>query len=145
MNYTKNYHLPQWDETDRIMRTDFNQMCAGLEDGLTTAQAAANAAQQTADAAAVLPYVIGTYTGTGADLSIDVGFRPRFLIISGIKDGASALDIGEFGRHCVITAGNSVSRRVQFTKKGFTVKAQEYWEYPDLAVSERVYDYIAFN
>ncbi len=86
MNYTKNYHLPQWDETDRIMRTDFNQMCAGLEDGLTTAQAAANAAQQTADAAAVLPYVIGTYTGTGADLSIDVGFRPRFLIISGIKE-----------------------------------------------------------
>ena len=26
MNYTEKYHLPQWEETDRIMRTDFNQM-----------------------------------------------------------------------------------------------------------------------
>ena len=33
MNYTENFHLPQWDETDRIMRTDFNQMCANMEIG----------------------------------------------------------------------------------------------------------------
>ena len=31
MNYTENYHLPQWEETDRIMRTDFNQMCANAQ------------------------------------------------------------------------------------------------------------------
>ena len=36
MNYTENYHLPQWDETDRIMRADFNQMCGDIEGGLTT-------------------------------------------------------------------------------------------------------------
>lgn len=35
MNYTENYHLPQWDETDRIMRTDFNRMCTDMEAGLT--------------------------------------------------------------------------------------------------------------
>ena len=35
MNYTENYHLPQWVETDRIMRTDFNQMCLNMENGLT--------------------------------------------------------------------------------------------------------------
>ena len=34
MNYTERYHLPQWEETDRIMRTDFNQMCADMEAGL---------------------------------------------------------------------------------------------------------------
>ena len=34
MNYTENYHLPQWDETDRIMRADFNRMCADMEAGL---------------------------------------------------------------------------------------------------------------
>ena len=34
MNYTDKYHLPQWEETDRIMRTDFNQMCADMEAGL---------------------------------------------------------------------------------------------------------------
>ena len=27
MEYTKNYHLPQWAEEDRVMRTDFNTMC----------------------------------------------------------------------------------------------------------------------
>ena len=44
MNYTENYHLPQWEETDRIMRTDFNQMCADMEAGLEkNAQAAAAA------------------------------------------------------------------------------------------------------
>ena len=47
MNYTKNYHLPQWDETDRIMRVDFNQMCADMEAGLNkNAQAAAAAKTQ---------------------------------------------------------------------------------------------------
>ena len=61
MNYTANYHLPQWDETDRIMRTDFNQMCADIESGLLktardaaedTAQASANAASAAASASA---------------------------------------------------------------------------------------------
>ena len=30
MNYTTNYHLPQWVETDRIQMEDFNQMCADV-------------------------------------------------------------------------------------------------------------------
>lgn len=41
MNYTEKYHLPQWEEADRVMRTDFNQMCADMESGLLrNAQAA---------------------------------------------------------------------------------------------------------
>ena len=28
MDYTKNYHLPQWVKSDRIMMDDFNRMCA---------------------------------------------------------------------------------------------------------------------
>ena len=39
MNYTENYHLPQWDEHDRIMRSDFNRMCADIETGLTQSRA----------------------------------------------------------------------------------------------------------
>ncbi|WP_300944462.1 hypothetical protein [uncultured Duncaniella sp.] len=35
MEYTKNYHLPQWVKSDRIMMDDFNRMCADLENGLT--------------------------------------------------------------------------------------------------------------
>lgn len=35
MNYTENYQLPQWEETDRIMRIDFNDAMAGIERGLS--------------------------------------------------------------------------------------------------------------
>ena len=38
MNYTENYHFPQWEETDRVMRTDFNQMCADMEAGLVASR-----------------------------------------------------------------------------------------------------------
>ena len=34
MEYTKNYHLPQWVETDRIMMEDFNAAMASIENGL---------------------------------------------------------------------------------------------------------------
>ena len=34
MNYTENYHLPQWEETDRIMRTDFNDAMANIDQGV---------------------------------------------------------------------------------------------------------------
>ena len=34
MHYTKNYHLPQWEKSDRIMMDDFNAMCGNLEAGL---------------------------------------------------------------------------------------------------------------
>ena len=35
MEYTKNYHLPQWVRSDRIMMDDFNAAMAGIEQGLT--------------------------------------------------------------------------------------------------------------
>ena len=84
MEYTSNYHLPQWVETDRIMMGDFNQMCSDIETGLmSNAQAAASAQA----AAAEKGYVIGSYTGNGTNMEdggqlIVLGFQPKFLIIS---------------------------------------------------------------
>ena len=55
MNYTENYHLPQWEKTDRVLMEDFNRMCADMESGLDkTARdaAAATAAAKSANAAA---------------------------------------------------------------------------------------------
>lgn len=31
MHYTEHYHLPQWAAEDRILREDFNQMCADID------------------------------------------------------------------------------------------------------------------
>ena len=167
MEYTKNYHLPQWVKEDRIMMDDFNQMCADVESGLTenaatasaakaqadkgvsdaaAAQTAANSAQSTAnsavskadaaqttankavtDAAAAQkkadaayapdqpPYVVGTYTGTNANLSVTLGFRPKFVLIS-CTDGQDAYLY-------TMAAGSSLSStRLEFTSTGFTVK-----------------------
>ena len=50
MNYTKNYHLPQWEETDRIMRTDFNRLCADMEAGMTENARTAADVRQNIDA-----------------------------------------------------------------------------------------------
>ncbi len=44
MQYTTNYHLPQWAEDDHILRTDFNQMCANIDAGIAEA---AQGGQQT--------------------------------------------------------------------------------------------------
>lgn len=46
MNYTENYHLPQWKESDRIMMNDFNQMCLDIESGIDSAKAEANTSSQ---------------------------------------------------------------------------------------------------
>ena len=35
MNHTSNYQLPQWEESDRILRTDFNGAMNKIEEGLT--------------------------------------------------------------------------------------------------------------
>lgn len=47
MEYTKNYHLPQWVETDRIMMQDFNAAMADIESGLTACR---SGTEQAADA-----------------------------------------------------------------------------------------------
>ena len=34
MNYTTNYHLPQWVAEDRILMEDFNEAMSGIDAGL---------------------------------------------------------------------------------------------------------------
>ena len=34
MEYTENYHLPQWEPTDRVLREDFNDAMSDIDDAL---------------------------------------------------------------------------------------------------------------
>ena len=144
MNYTEKHHLPQWAKEDRIMMKDFNDAMASIEDGLVrgpakvaeeaaranekTAQAA-SAAQAAADRAAAAaaqakadkayspdqpPYVVGTYKGNGDYQRIELGFRPRFVIIGGARGANQHL----FSR---VVGGASGSGNVSFSNTGFTV------------------------
>ena len=97
MNYTDKYHLPQWEETDRIMRTDFNQMCADIESGIAEAKKKADEAY----APDYPPLVIGTYAGGGeTETPVDVGFRPRFVLITGQVAGYEDTQV-----RCILATG----------------------------------------
>ena len=157
MNYTKNYHLPQWAETDRIMMEDFNQMCSDMEAGLNTVREAADAAQDAADAAQGTadtaycptnkPYTTGTYTGNGGEMAITLGFRPSFVVINGLQNAYDAMGMEEFAKYNGITAGSTLNRRVQFTDTGFILRPSDpdNYYYPNFTESGRRYDYIAFR
>ena len=160
MNYTTNYHLPQWAETDRIQMEDFNQMCSDIDQGIKTAQDTADTAESKADAAqssanAVAdaytpgnqPYVVGSYTGTGADMTITLGFRPKFLILSGMESTITTNSTSTWDRYFGLCDGSILSLRVAFSDTGFTVYARggSRQNFPDFTDSGRTYCYIAFR
>ena len=167
MNYTTNYHLPQWVETDRIQMEDFNDAMAAMDQGMAEAKVAAEAAQEaarTAQAAAEIaqssanavadaytpgnqPYVVGSYTGTGADMTITLGFRPKFLILSGMESTITTNSTSTWDRYFGLCDGSILSLRVAFLDTGFTVYARggSRQNFPDFTDSGRTYCYIAFR
>ncbi len=168
MEYTENYQLPRWVESDRILMEDFNQAMAAIDTGIKAAQdtadggaAAAETAQTTADRAEVKadaargvadaitskaytpdnkPFVIGTYTGNGDTQTIDLGFRPTALIV-----GYGGIIMTNF--NSLITCGSvkPYEGALDFTDNGFTVTAASDGRTIQLNGSGYVYDYIALR
>ncbi len=133
MNYTEKYHLPQWEETDRIMRVDFNDAMANLEEGIAEAQKKAD----------TLPYVMGTYPGTGNAQTIEVGFTPSMVITFAPGVGSSAeAALGYMGlivKSQYIWKGNIV-------KNGFSLEGDDpNAYYPRINQNGQTYTYIAFR
>ena len=128
MNYTENYHLPQWEETDRIMRTDFNDAMANIDQGVAQA--------------AVVPVAVGSYVGKGAAQEITVGFRPSFVIIAASQAGGINSEMGGFsGFSEAQTSGDNVT----FTDTGFIVASVTSLPYPRINRGGNTYAYIAFR
>ena len=110
-NHTTNYQLCQWEATDKVLRTDFNEdnqkIDAALKDNADaiSAEAAARAAalsslSQTvsgkAEASAVPQTASGTYTGTGEcgsahPNSITFPFQPKLVAITMDAENGQAL------------------------------------------------------
>lgn len=152
MNYTQNYHLPQWVKEDRIMMEDFNAAMASMESGMTASTATANAAAAKADAAKQSadtaytpdnkPYAMGTYVGTGGTpQAIELGFMPSFIIIGTFLNTSDPLSAS--GK--VIAVGrNTLLGKVTFTKTGFRV-TENGQEFPNVNVQGWTFTYIAFR
>ena len=160
MNYTNNYHLPQWVETDRIQMEDFNDAMAAMDQGMAeakvaaeaaqeaagTAQAAAEIAQSSADAVADAytpdnkPFVVGSYSANGSGVTVELGFKPSLVIISGER---YSTDTEDMMLYTVIATADSPGMVIEFTNTGFrTLGVGSYAPY---LCDKRAYRYIAFR
>lgn len=165
MNHTENYHLPQWEKSDRVLMEDFNAAMSALDTGLDqaaqaaqaanaaadTAQIAADAAQTSADAAqatanaaycpSLKPYVVGKYTGNGITpgdtQTIEVGFQPSAVFVCGEFSGSGPL--------ALLAAGDHMSHYIARTSTGFTVRHFTSESYPRPNINSVPYHYIAFR
>ncbi len=120
MNYTTNYRLPQWVETDRILMDDFNDSYAKLDaalDGLRGDVDANDAAQTAALAAkgncqiAYQTYVgTGTYGQSGAN-QLTFAAPPLVLLVSsGDNDFRAMMAVrGAPAANTSINANNNVT------------------------------------
>lgn len=159
MKRTTNYDLPTWEKDDFIRMQDFNDLTGKLDaalksgaDAQTALQNAIKAVKATAENAyssANKPYVAGSYTGNGGTQTVDLGFKPRFLVIS------RGFDKGDYSADYALFAGTPeqidswMAKVVSITNRGFTVKMAAYntstcpqlW----LNTSGRTYSYIAFR
>ena len=157
MNYTTNYHLPQWAETDRIMMEDFNDAMSDIDQGIKTAQSTADTAESKADAAQTAataaqttagaaycptnkPYMVGKYTGSGSSQEITIGFKPTIVIITG-ENYYSSAEIN--WQHMGIFPLNQISACISATDTGFSV--HDLSTYPKLNEPRHAYAYIAYR
>lgn len=143
MNYTENYHLPQWEEQDRVMRLDFNSAMASIEAGLKNAQTTADKAYTPEK----MPYATGSYVGNGETTTVETGFRPRFLILT-----AQSLTAANNYPINVMVAGPGLMGTVlTFLEDGFSIKndfpktGTYHLNKPQMNQSGTKYFYIAFQ
>lgn len=139
MNYTENYHLPQWEETDRIMRVDFNQMCADMEAGLT---ANAEHTERVEEKADEIWYATGTYHGALHEVTVVTGFKPRLILFC--KQHYEGNDSSLAYPPVVFFNPTANSKAVRLTDDGFVLLIS-YMDYPGLNRSGTQYFYIAFR
>ena len=151
-NKSEHLKLHLWEPEDDFLRTEFNENFSALDEAVKTVTAAVSKAQSTADTArsegAELPYVVGSYVGTGAELTITLGFRASFLILSGMKESAGSNNTSVFDRYFGMTAGNlPMDHRITLTQTGFTVypTPTDGYYHPAFSDKGRVYNYIAFK
>jgi len=125
----------------------------------STAQSAADAAADTASQALTKanaaytpdnkPYVVGSYTGNGAQSQvINLGFRPYFAVISGATESPDESATAELIRYVAITGRSlNVQRRAQLGSIGLIVYRDGNYDQqiPSLNDNGRHYDYIAFR
>ena len=131
-NSSEHLGLHLWEPTDQVLRTEFNQNWTKIDTAVAEVQ----------ETAEEKPYVIGSYTGNGGTQSINLGFKPRFLLITGTGNGY--MSVVEGWGYTASTGGAQATQTVQLADTGFTVTFVAHI-LPLLNTSDRTYTYIAFR
>lgn len=125
---TENYQLPQWAANDPVKREDFNDAMEKIDTGIAT-----------------VGHVVGTYLGNGLAMAdggqlIDIGFQPRFLIISRGWTGSSGPYFLAVGTVRIVTLADTFT----FEPNGFRVAIPGTGTL-NLNASGYTFTYIAFR
>ena len=142
MQQTTKYQFKLIEGSDDFSPQPLNDNVEKVEQALTEFEAALETVQ---DATEVLPYVTGTYTGDGSttDRTITLGFKPKFVIISGSSRSTSAASEQVLRFGMAGPTGDS-STLIWITDTGFRVTNNGF-KYPDLNVIGCTYTYLAFR
>lgn len=126
MTKTTNYQLPQWEAEDPLRREDFNEAMAKVD----------------------TLHVVGTYKGNGVAMAdggqqIELGFKPRFVIIS--RGWTSTTATGS----CFLAVGTvqiaDLANTITFTTNGFQVGTGNGGTTLNLNYNGTSFAYIAFR
>ena len=113
-NYTEHYQLPIWAPEDSFLREEFNESHQKIDAALGT----------------ITKVKTGKFAGTGeAGLEIDVGFRPKCMILMGYS-GRYHLSVITEDVHWFIYENlvyyNVDKLYVEFTDRGFRFPTNTY-------------------
>ena len=105
LEYTKNYHLNQWEPTDRVLREDFNEDNRKIEEALGKK----------------VEIVLGTYTGNSttytSSQNIVLGWKPKAILVFAVSDANGKLD----NLPAQLAIAGESSSCISITDTGFTV------------------------
>ena len=116
MNYTENYQLPQWVESDRVLMEDFNDAMTKIDQGMD----------------AISKIALGTYIGTGTygDTSpnhLELEFQPKLVVLVAnagemLRNGA-VLVFGQTessGMGSAYSSGSCLNLSITWAENGLT-------------------------
>lgn len=129
-NHTQNYNLCQWEASDKVQRTDFNEDNLKTDAALAAISQVANGAKTQVQSLSNIayttsrtPFVVGSYSGTSVDgRIIELGFRPKFVFVFPTTfDFNMPLCFGS-------ALDGQASKNVEIVSNGFRTHANTYGE-----------------
>ena len=147
-NHTTNYNLNQWEATDKVLRTDFNEDNAKIDAALKASADVAAAAAAAAALCGNCQIETQSYTGTGthgAASPTRITFsKPPLLFI--IVSNLYAVAFGSsFLNNCVVAYTNSIGNCTATWSGNTVALSSDSFANTQMNGENRIYQVIAFT